>query len=166
MNLISSVLLAGFMALIVLGVWHEMRVMGRLRRAGLAASRHRRRLNRRLLGLLCLSASVAVLTNTWFFERHVANPFFRLSWIGMAFVFVILAVWLAIRDLGETGRMAQEEAQRVVVESLATLQEEIAKAKQEKSGREGHTGPTRDQHGHGHSRSRSRKPRPARRRTN
>lgn len=148
MHLISSVLVAGFIALIVAAAWHELRHIARLRRAGFEQPRHRRRLYRRLGGLLFLALSVAILLNTPTFERAVANPFYQLAWIGMAFVSVILAVWLAVRDLSETGKLAQEEAQRVVLESLLGLQGEIAKAKREKSATHAHDAPAQDDKPH------------------
>jgi len=163
-SLVSAVLVAAFIALIALGCWHELRTVARLRKAGVLQKRHRRRLHRRLIGFLSLALAVAILINASTFERLVPNPYLRLAWIGMAFVCVLIAVWLAFRDLSETGKMAQEEAQRVVLESLANLQQEIVRAKHEESDRQDSATPAKEKPHDGPQGTRQTRPHRSRRR--
>ena len=137
MNLVYAVLGACFVALIAIGAWRELRASAQRRRGGQETPFTTRRTRRRLWGLVFLGLSVAVLANTSTLEQYVRNPLLRLSWIGMAFVCLLGAVWVAFRDLSETGRMAQDEAKRVVLESLTTLREEIAKAREEQKEKKG-----------------------------
>lgn len=132
MNLVYTILGASFVTLIGIGAWRELHAAAVRRRQGRESPLTIRRTRRRLWGLVFLALSVALLANTPTLDLYVRNPMLRLAWIGMAFVCVLGAVWVAFRDLSETGKMAQDEAKRVVLESLANLQEEIAKARQER----------------------------------
>ncbi len=140
MNLIENVILAVFIALILLLLWREMRIVKATRRPflriqgaetspELVATRPRQRFHQRLLGLLFLSIAVANVSNYNWLEHIVADPFRRLAWIGTAFVSVIAAAWMALKEARDIAQEAELEAMRELEKSLLRIRENFEQEK-------------------------------------
>lgn len=124
MDLISLVCLAAFIALVGWVLFHELQraracPLEEAQAPGAAPAPLRRRLRRRLLGLLCLCAAVATVVLEPVYARWAdARPAWRLFWLGMAFVWVMIAVVLAAREVREIGEQAERDSMALLRESL------------------------------------------------
>lgn len=143
-TLVANVLTAGFIALILVALERERRVARDARRnppesagagagadvLGTSSSTRRRR---RLLGLLWLSGAVAVVALEPLVARAFPSPWLRLAWFTLAFVFVLFAGILALREMADVSRRAVEQTTESLTASVLAmqLQMEIAKAREE-----------------------------------
>lgn len=135
MNLIHLVLLAAFVAFVAAMLWLEVRHVHRrdpedeaaeLGTSGLArAMRLQRRFQRRILGLFYLSLSVAILVLSPWVDDVTPELSLRLAWLGMAFVCLLAAVIVALREMGDIGRMAEEETVTVLRNSFLKVQADL-----------------------------------------